>query len=299
MTISPDTPTIDAYELMNKDVNCIGLCIVDENKPVGIITKESLALTLSGRYGFTLYQDKPVSKIMDQDFLAVDSQTPVNIVADLAMDRPSDKLYDFVVVTENDQYAGIVTIKKMLQKTTELEISNARQQSPLTGLPGNLAIEQTLASLIEEEKDFSVTYIDIDNFKAFNDVYGFECGDLVIKLLAKILRDHFLTNQFIGHIGGDDFIIILDYHNAEHKFEEVVRVFEKEVLNFYSEEDREKGYITAKSRYGKIEKFPLISLTAVTIDNGTVQYSHTNEISEQLAQLKNRAKQEKAQAHKV
>ena len=154
-TISSDALTIDAYEIMNRDVDCYGLTIIEDGKPIGIVTKKSMSLTLSGRYGFTLYQNKPISKIMDQDFLMVDYRMPISVVADLAMDRPQDKLYDFVVVTKGDQYHGSVTIKRMLQKVTELEVSSAKQQNPLTGLPGNIAIEHRLNHMLKKKQDFS------------------------------------------------------------------------------------------------------------------------------------------------
>lgn len=292
-TISSDTLTIDAYEIMNRDVDCYGLTILEDGKPIGILTKKSMALTLSGRYGFTLYQNKPISKIMDHEFLSVDYRMPISIVAELAMDRPQDKLYDFVVVTKDDQYHGSVTIKRMLQKVTELEVSSAKQQNPLTGLPGNIAIEHRLNNILKEGLDFSAVYLDIDNFKPYNDVYGFETGDLIIKLLAKLAEDFVPTDQFIGHIGGDDFIILFDYHIHPHKFNQLVEIFESEVLKFYIPEDRQKGYISAQTRNGEMEKFPLISVTAVTVDNSDYDYKTSRAISEDLATLKNIAKLEK------
>lgn len=292
-TISSDTLTIDAYEIMNRDVDCYGLTIIEDGKPIGIVTKKSMSLTLSGRYGFTLYQNKPISKIMDQEFLMVDYRMPISVVADLAMDRPQDKLYDFVVVTKGDQYHGSVTIKRMLRKVTELEVSSAKQQNPLTGLPGNIAIEHRLNHMLKKKQDFSAVYLDIDNFKPYNDVYGFETGDLIIKLLAKLIEDLVPSDQFVGHIGGDDFIVLYDHHIHPQQFEHLIETFENEVLKFYSPEDRQQGYITAQTRNGDVEHFPLISVTAVAVDNSEFEYKTSRAISKDLADLKNKAKLEK------
>lgn len=292
-TISSDALTIDAYEIMNRDVDCYGLTIIEDGKPIGIVTKKSMSLTLSGRYGFTLYQNKPISKIMDQEFLMVDYRMPISVVADLAMDRPQDKLYDFVVVTKGDQYHGSVTIKRMLRKVTELEVSSAKQQNPLTGLPGNIAIEHRLNQMLKKKQDFSAVYLDIDNFKPYNDVYGFETGDLIIKLLAKLIEDLVPSDQFVGHIGGDDFIVLYDHHIHPQKFEHLIETFENEVLKFYSPEDRQQGYITAQTRNGDVERFPLISVTAVVVDNSEFEYKTSRAISKDLADLKNKAKLEK------
>ena len=181
----------------------------------------------------------------------------------------------------------------MLRKVTELKVSSAKQQNPLTGLPGNIAIEHRLNQMLKEKIDFSAVYLDIDNFKPYNDVYGFETGDLIIKLLAKLIEDFVPSEQFIGHIGGDDFIVLFDYHIHPQKFDHLVETFEKEVLKFYSPEDRQRGYISAQTRNGDVEHFPFISVTAVSVDNAKYEYKTSKAVSEDLANLKNKAKLEK------
>lgn len=295
-TIPPSMPTIEAYELMSAEANHIGLVVVDEDTPLGIVSKESLAFSLSGRYGFNLYQDKPITKIMNYNFLVVDANTPVNIVADIAMARPADTLYDVIVVTENSQYIGVVTIKTMLQKSIELKVSTAKEQSPLTGLPGNMSIALNLQQAIEHQRPFSVGYIDIDYFKSYNDVYGFENGNTVIKLLADILKKHIPTNNFVGHIGGDDFVVIIDEHIEDDYFERIIQTFERRVLNCYSLKDRDLGYITTENREGKLVNYPLLTATAVKISNDVQEYLNPFEISESLAKLKKQAKNAKIRA---
>lgn len=292
-TITSNESVLNAYNSMKQDPNCFGLCIVDNNIPLGIITKEKLSFALSGQYGFTLYHNKPISVIMDREFLAVESKTPIDIVSSLAMARTNDNLYDFIVVTEDKKYSGTVTVKDLLQKALELEVLTAKQQNPLTELPGNLKIEQKLNENIDNGCDFSVSYLDIDNFKAYNDVYGFESGDLIIKLLADILRESIPADQFIGHIGGDDFIVIMDGHKTEEYFKDIIVKFESEVLAFYNQSDIENGYIIAKSRHGIVEKFPLIKITVVSINNEAHVYTSASEMSAILAGLKNSAKQRK------
>lgn len=292
-TIPPTMPTIEAYELMNTEAHHMGLVVVDNHNPMGIVSKESLAFTLSGRYGFTLYQNKPITKIMNHNFLAVDANTPVNIVADMAMARPADALYDFIVVTENNKYIGVVTIKTMLQKAIEVKISTAKEQNPLTGLPGNVLIAQQLQRALENGRPFSVGYVDIDYFKAYNDAYGFENGNTVIKMLADILKKYIPKTDFVGHIGGDDFVIVFDGHISENYFQKISHVFEKRVLNCYNLVDRERGYITSEDRSGEMKNFPLLSITTVQINDQTQAFTNTFELSETLAKLKTQAKNHK------
>jgi EAL domain-containing protein (putative c-di-GMP-specific phosphodiesterase class I)/CBS domain-containing protein len=106
----------NVLDIFKHNLNCFGLCVTENETPVGIVTREKLALKLSGHYGFSLNKNKKISKIMDKGFLCVDYKTPVSIVSYMAMERESDKLYDFIVVTENDKYLGIVTIKDLLKK---------------------------------------------------------------------------------------------------------------------------------------------------------------------------------------
>lgn len=293
-TISPNESVVNAYDMFKQDSNCYGLCVVDHNVPIGIITREKLLLALSGRYGFTLYQKKQIVTIMERDFLLVESKTPIEIISSLAMERPNDKLYDFIVVTEDNKYFGTVAVKDLLQELLQIQILTAKQQNPLTGLPGNLIIEQKLQEYICTRRRFTVSYIDIDNFKPYNDIYGFENGDLVIKLLADILRELIPTDQFIGHIGGDDFIVILDGYKAEAYFKVIIEKFESEVLSFYDQVDLHNGYVTVTSRRGVVDKIPLITLTAVYITNESYNYKSTLEISSMLSCLKTNAKHLKA-----
>jgi len=288
--IKPTETVPHVYELCKSKSNFMGLCVVENEVPVGIVTKENIAYQLSGYYGFTLNQHKQISCIMDKGFLSVDHKTPISIVSSIAMSRANDKLYDFIVVTKDNKYIGTVTVKDLLKKTTELEVTAAKHQNPLTGLPGNMDIEQRISHCITSSASYSVAYFDIDNFKAHNDVYGFGSGDMVIRLLSDILKSHF-SNQFVGHVGGDDFVVIVDEHVDKDYFEDARKRFESEVLEFYNENDIQNGYITATNRHGHVEKFPLITLTFVVVNNKDYKFRDELELTEVLAARKKLAKQ--------
>jgi len=290
-TVSPSEMIPNVYAIFKCNPDCFGLCVIENDIAVGIITQEKLTFQLSGHYGFALNQNKNISKIMDRDYLSVDYKTPVSLVSSLATSRTNDKLYDFIVITEDEKYVGVVTIKDLLKKTTELEISAAKHQNPLTGLPGNLIIEQKLNQMVSGHSQYSVAYLDIDNFKAYNDVYGFENGDLVIKLLADILRSNVPESQFVGHIGGDDFIVIFNDHVTDYYFKDLKRQFEHEALTFYNQKDIENGFITTTNRHGEIEQFSLITLTTAVVDNKTRNFRDVFELTEILAALKKLSKQ--------
>lgn len=173
-------------------------------------------------------------------------------------------------------------------------LSINRRISPLTGLPGNVQIHAELKKRLLNKEDFSVLYLDLDNFKAYNDVYGFLQGDKIIEFTANTITSciHELANEhsFIGHIGGDDFIAIVKETKIEKLCQSIMATFDSKVKDFFTEADVEKGYIEIENRKGVIEQFPLtsISIGVVVADNG--RFHNILEIGEIGAQVKHAAK---------
>jgi len=155
-----------------------------------------------------------------------------------------------------------------------------------------LIIEERLKFCLQSNTKFSIAYIDIDNFKAYNDVYGFEYGDIIIKLLANILRGSIAEEQFVGHIGGDDFVAIIDEYVTDSYFDAIVHQFETEVLRFYHTGDIQNGYIRTVNRHGEVEQYPLLTLTAV-VETNQQHYSDVFELTKLLAKRKQEKKQSK------
>jgi diguanylate cyclase (GGDEF)-like protein len=166
--------------------------------------------------------------------------------------------------------------------------------SPLTGLPGNLAIENQIKKLLAGRKMFSLCQVDLDNFKPFADKYGYAWGSEIIKEVADILNGYITekaTNEiFIGHIGGDDFVVIADPAKAKNICQKLVADFEKRILNFYNSEDAKSRFIMGKDRRGVIHKFPLITVSvAIVTDNGS-RFSNPLDMAMTVAELKEYAK---------
>jgi diguanylate cyclase (GGDEF)-like protein len=291
MVISPCKQVEQVFDMFKDQDDLYGLCIVREDKVLGIITREKLMLKLSGRYGFSLNQKKEVTAIMDNDYLEVDYKTPISAVSYVAMERPNNKLYDFIVVTKEGKYHGIVTVKDILQKAMEIDVANAKLQSPLTGMPGNAVIEQEIIRCISEHSEYSILYLDLDNFKAYNDVYGFEKGDLIIKCLAKTIKECIGKDIFSGHIGGDDFVVILPGYHYQSIGYEIIQTFLDKVIHYYNKDDRERGFITALNRHGVTEQYPLISLTIAAVSNQTETFDNLYQLTEELAKIKKKGKQ--------
>lgn len=288
-TISPDMLICQIHEIIKKDQTLPGFCITENNSVVGVITRNGLFKTVSGQYGYNLYSNKPISAVMSREFLGVDFRESVESVSKKAMQRDAEKIYDFITVTKDGEYYGIVTVKDLLEKSIQIEVNNAKHINPLSELPGNLMIERHLEMCVTSKHDYTILYIDLDNFKAYNDVYGFENGDRFIKCVTRILKRNVPEGDFIGHIGGDDFVVALKEDIAAAVCKKIISDIDKAVLSYYNQDDIDKGYIKTKNRYGIEENFPLLSVSIV--GTSSLEYSSVDALSEHMAEMKNICKQ--------
>jgi GGDEF domain-containing protein len=165
-----------------------------------------------------------------------------------------------------------------------------KDANPLTGFAGNRAIEKELQRRIENKEPFAFLYMDIDNFKAYNDHYGYQKGDEAILFLADIITESVNSlggsTDFVGHIGGDDFVIITSPARAEFIVRHVIDEFDKGSLILMSEGDIRRGYIEIKNRLGEVKRIPLMSLTiAIVVDEGD-RLKHFAQVSDIASELK-------------
>jgi diguanylate cyclase (GGDEF)-like protein len=168
------------------------------------------------------------------------------------------------------------------------------EANPLTRLPGNISIMTELKNRIDNKKPFAVCYLDLDKFKSYNDKYGFEHGDEVIKQTARIIikavDEKGNPDDFVGHIGGDDYVAVTTTDKMIAVCEAVIKEFESYAPNFYNEEDKKNGYIMAKDRQGVMQKIPLISISIGVVTNEYHNITHVAQIGEIGAELKSAAK---------
>lgn len=182
----------------------------------------------------------------------------------------------------------VARVKLLLKRNKQKMYSN-----PLTHLPGNPSIQTTLEQAITSGKKFAVLYCDLNNFKSFNDKYGFDAGDHVLKTQAQIIvkAAENIPDSFVGHIGGDDFIVVCPFEYAETIAKEITAQTDRISPSFYSEEDRKNGYMLSENRQGKLEKFPLLAIGIGVVHNNHAPLTSITQISELGAALKSLAKQ--------
>jgi diguanylate cyclase (GGDEF)-like protein len=198
-------------------------------------------------------------------------------------------------INRHDEIGSLADAFSVMMERLKVLESLLLDASPLTGLPGNMAIEMEIQKRLSEKNPFSLCHVDLDNFKPFADKYGYAWGSEVIKEVAHILTENVHTDDldgdFIGHVGGDDFIVIITgSERAEQICQKIVEEFDRRSMRFYSEKDRQKGFITGKDRQGKQQTFPLVTITiAVVTDDGS-KFKGPLDMAKKAAELKEYAK---------
>jgi EAL domain-containing protein (putative c-di-GMP-specific phosphodiesterase class I)/GGDEF domain-containing protein len=291
-TFSPDESMELIYEKLKHDPAITEFTIVENDIALGFMTKTALNELLGGRYGFSLHSKKIIRQIMNTNFLRANYNMPIDQVSRFAMQRTFDVLYNPIVVEKENKYCGIVTIKDLLDAYTRIEIDAAIHINPLTKLPGNVIIEKEIFNRISSDSPYCIIYIDLDNFKAYNDAYGFENGDLMLKLVADVIKESTLKNEFVGHIGGDDFIVICDYQEAGFLCQSILDKFASQVGSLYRDDDLSNGFIISVNRHGVIESFPIASLSIAGISNKINSYKSLDKFSNEIALLKKKCKKQ-------
>lgn len=183
-------------------------------------------------------------------------------------------------------YYTVVNIIKLIDQN--------RTVSPLTGLPGNVQIQAEIKKRLLNKERFAMLYLDLDNFKAYNDIYGFLKGDEIIKFTAKVIsknvKDIDPDNGFVGHIGGDDFVAIISNDDFELLCQDIILDFDYNVLDFFNEQHIKDGYMEVENRRGVLEQFPLTSISIGVVEVDSNKFKNSLEIGEVGAQVKHMAK---------
>ena len=198
-------------------------------------------------------------------------------------------------IDEEYMYYTVKNIIRLIQMN--------RRVSPLTGLPGNVQIQVEIKKRLLRKKPFAVLYFDLDNFKEYNDIYGFLKGDEIIKYTAKtiikVIHKYELDSTFVGHIGGDDFIAIIPESDYEAICQDVLVNFDSGIEKYFTADDWEKGYLEVANRKGIIERFPLTSLSIGVVAAEPEEYVNSLEIGEVGAQVKHLAKTQIGSAYAI
>lgn len=290
-TVAPDLPNNQVYEIFLADPGLQVLPVVDQGQPVGLITRENLIERFSRLYQRELYGKKPCSSFMDHKPLIVERDTSLQALSNIIVEADRHHLSNGFIITEQGRYLGMGTGQDFVREITQMQINAARYANPLTLLPGNVPINEQIEHLLQSNSHFYACYCDLDHFKPFNDAYGYRRGDDVIQATGQILIDKADPERdWVGHIGGDDFIVLLQSSDWQARCDAILQQFGHMIQDYYSIEDRERGGYLSEDRQGVKVFCPLISLSigVVKVEPGKF-YSH-HQIATAAAEAKKQAK---------
>ena len=186
---------------------------------------------------------------------------------------------------------------RMTLRRSQIDLDAA----PLTRLPGNVSIFNEIDRRIKSGEKFAIGYVDLDKFKMFNDKYGFTWGDRAIqesaRVVIKAVEQKGDSDDFIGHIGGDDFVIVTSVKKIDQICKQIIEEFDKATKHLYSPQDQKRGYITGKDRQGKVVKVGLITISIGVVTNEHRRFTHVARVAEIGAELKEYAKKRKGNSY--
>ncbi len=284
--ISPSVKNKEVDKLFTDNPDIRGIVVVHHEKPVANITRTHFYQKIGTLYGYNLYMGRESKLLAKTNPLIVDYYQSITEVSRLAMEREEEDLYDDVIVTKDNQFVGVVSIRALLMKFVEIQVEFASFLNPLSNLPGNHLINQQLMDLISLEQ-FSLLYFDLDYFKTYNDLYGFNNGDKVLLHLTDILKRNVLhLGYFLGHIGGDDFMALFPHYDIESICEKIIEEFDETISKFYDPVHLSDPNFQVKGRSGQMEKLTLMSLSIAVLTNKQHHFEKLEDLSNEVAAIK-------------
>jgi len=291
ITLAHKQSVNDAYDIFINNPNIHAIPVLNGVKPLGMIYRNELMESYSDIYGRALFAKKSVVDIMFNNPMIIEHSMPLEQVSALLTARANSEFTHPSIIVENNQYLGVVSPRDLLRSITDSKLEQARYANPLTGLPGNVVIEKEIDYMLSKQKSFNLAYLDLNHFKPFNDIYGYAKGDLLLKTLANCIMVN--TNNkycFVGHIGGDDFIIMFKNNEVELICQNILQEFAKQSLSFIREDHREQQGYYALDRSGNKIFHPLVSLAIGVIQPDTRCYTSYHQIADLASKAKSEAK---------
>lgn len=292
-TTNPATTLNCVGDLLERMPELLAIPVIAGMKVCGMIYRHEVMNILASRYGRDLRGNSSIQDFMHQTPLCIDKDIPIEKLSQIITNNDNHHQGNHFIITDQKKYLGVGMVTDLLKRITELQIRNARYANPLTLLPGNVPINEHIEQLLHEQKKFTACYFDLDHFKPFNDLYGYSRGDMVIRLVANILHSVCNTHcDFIGHIGGDDFMVVFQSMDWKKRCHVILDCFAQEVLELYDVEHQKARGISAVDRQGESVFYAISSLSiGATYYDGTENQCSQHDIASLASEAKKKAKQ--------
>ena len=294
-TAAPATNNDAVAALFRQHTDLHALAVVDGSRPVALINRQQFMNHYATPYFREVHGRKSCLAFANLAPRVVELDCDVDQLVGILTSQDQRYLSDGYIVTDNGRYLGLGTGDQLVRAVTETRIEAARHANPLTFLPGNIPISLHIQRLLESGTEFVACYADLNNFKPFNDHYGYWRGDQMIRLVARLATAHCdARSDFVGHVGGDDFMLIFQSSNWLQRCKNIVDEFAREAVTLFDDSARLAGGIRAEDRHGVQRFFPCTTLAigAVRIKPG--RFRHAEEVANLAAVAKHAAKQTSA-----
>jgi diguanylate cyclase (GGDEF)-like protein len=285
------TTNNELSRLFQERADLHAIAVVDEGRPVALVNRQQFMNHYATLYFREVHGKKPCIAYANHAPRVVELDYDVDELVGILTSQDQRYLSDGFIVTDNGRYVGLGTGDQLVRSVTEARIEAARHANPLTFLPGNIPISMHIERLLASDAEFVACYADLNNFKPFNDHYGYWRGDEMIRLVARLAVAHCdARRDFVGHVGGDDFMVLFQSNDWQLRCEAIVAEFAQQALALFDEPARLAGGIQAEDRHGVLRFFPCttLSIGAVRIRRGA--YRHAEEVANAAALAKHDAK---------
>jgi diguanylate cyclase (GGDEF)-like protein len=289
-TVTVKTSSEDALQILIANPEQNVLPVLDGNRPVGLLGRDMVDKFSHG-YMRDLYALKSCTVFMDKHPLVVEAELSIVELSELVIQKGNKHFGDGFIIVRDGMYAGVGSNFDLMQAMTRLQLKEARYANPLTLLPGNVPIQEHMQHLLDNRQPFWVAYADLDFFKPFNDVFGYEHGDAVIRLLGDVLvAQADKTVDFVGHIGGDDFFVIYQTDDWEQRCQNVLQQFDAGVQAYAQQKGLGDGKYQSEDRQGNVVSYCLPTVSIGVVPATSDQFHNVHEISTVAAEVKKAAK---------
>jgi diguanylate cyclase (GGDEF)-like protein len=280
-------------ELFQAHPQLHAFAVVDNDRPIGLVNRRRFTEKYMLPYYREIYGRKSCTAFMDGDPVVIEISQPLEELVQVLTSDDQRYLSDGFIFVDAGNYKGLGTAEQLVRSVTELRIEAARHANPLTFLPGNIPISEHIRRLLAGNSGFGATYCDLNNFKPFNDQFGYWQGDRMIRLLASIIISECDPQRdFAGHVGGDDFVVLFQSSDWEARCTRIISHFNTAALTLFDQETRCRGFIEAEDRQGNYSTFPLttVSIGALYVSPGMFQVADA--VASAAAAAKHHAKRQ-------
>jgi EAL domain-containing protein (putative c-di-GMP-specific phosphodiesterase class I)/GGDEF domain-containing protein len=286
--IAPKVSAETVVKMFRADVRLTCLPVVDGDRPLGMVSRAELLNIFSQPFAHDLYAKKSIMEFISPSSLTVDVNTELKAVGQLVTEDPNQNLSVDFIVSKQGAYAGVGKVRHLLRRITEEKLRAAKHSNPLTQLPGNVPLYEWIDHLLHSQEHFLVAYVDINHFKPFNDAFGYSYGDEIILELGNILtRQLDQARDFIGHVGGDDFILVFRSKDWRQRCEQIFGEFTAAYRKLLPRTDTE---FWSHDRHGRRQRYGELTLAIGCVFPDSTSCTTHHQVSLLLADAKRSAK---------